>query len=193
MLCAGDSRRTEEILLLRGNAMNGRVFNVLFLCTGNSARSILAEALLTDLGGGRFRAFSAGSQPRGQVHPMALEVLQEYRFPHEGYRSKSWHEFEAPGAPEMDFVITVCDNAAGETCPVWPGQPMTAHWGIEDPAAVEGDGQKLAFIKALNQLRRRLELFVSLPTSGLERLELEKRVRKIGKEAGATQLARDAG
>ena len=166
--------------------MTNRVFNVLFLCTGNSARSILAEAILSRLGSGRFRAFSAGSQPKGPVHPMALEVLKEYKFPHEGFRSKNWREFEAAGAPQMDFVITVCDNAAGETCPVWPGQPMTAHWGIEDPAAVEGDGQKLAFIKALNHMRRRLELFTSLPTSGLERLELEKRVRKIGKEDGAT-------
>ena len=166
--------------------MTNRVFNVLFLCTGKSARSILAEAILSRLGSGRFRAFSAGSQPKGQVHPMALEVLKEYKFPHEGFRSKNWREFEAAGAPQMDFVITVCDNAAGETCPVWPGQPMTAHWGIEDPAAVEGDGQKLAFIKALNHMRRRLELFTSLPTSGLERLELEKRVRKIGKEDGAT-------
>ena len=166
--------------------MTNRVFNVLFLCTGNSARSILAEAILSRLGSGRFRAFSAGSQPKGQVHPMALEVLKEYKFPHEVFRSKNWREFEAAGAPQMDFVITVCDNAAGETCPVWPGQPMTAQWGIEDPAAGEGDGQKLAFIKALNHMRRRLELFTSLPTSGLERLELEKRVRKIGKEDGAT-------
>ena len=172
--------------------MTDRVFNVLFLCTGNSARSILAESLLTEMSGGRFKAFSAGSQPKGQVHPMALEVLKEYKFPHEGYRSKNWREFEGDGAPEMDFVITVCDNAAGETCPVWPGQPMTAHWGIEDPAAVEGDGQKLAFIKALNHMHRRLELFTSLPTAGLERLELEKRVRKIGKEAGATDRSLNA-
>ncbi len=173
--------------------MSDRVFNVLFLCTGNSARSILAESILTRLGGGRFRAFSAGSQPKGEVHPMALEVLGEYNYPHEAYRSKNWREFEAADAPQMDFVITVCDNAAGETCPVWPGQPMTAHWGIEDPAAVEGDGQKLAFIKAFNQMRRRLELFVSLPTAGLERLELQKQVRKIGREEGATAMARDSG
>ena len=172
--------------------MTDLAFNVLFLCTGNSARSIFAESILTQLGGGRFRAFSAGSHPRGTVHPMALEVLKEYDYPHEGYRSKSWREFEAADAPEMDFVITVCDNAAGETCPVWPGQPMTAHWGIADPAAVEGPGQKLAFIKAFNHLRRRLELFTSLPTSGLARLELEQRVRKIGKEEGATQMAKDA-
>ena len=172
--------------------MTTRVFNVLFLCTGNSARSIFAESILTKLGSGRFRAFSAGSHPKGEVHPMALEVLKEYDYPHEGYRSKNWREFEAADVPEMDFVITVCDNAAGETCPVWPGQPMTAHWGIEDPAAVEGDGQKLAFIKAFNHLRRRIELFTCLPTSGLARLELEQRVRKIGKEEGATQLAKDA-
>ena len=172
--------------------MTDRVFNVLFLCTGTSARSILAESILTKLGAGRFRAFSAGSHPKGQVHSMALEVLREYAFPHEGYRSKNWREFEAEGAPQMDFVITVCDNAAGETCPVWPGQPMTAHWGIEDPAAVEGDGQKLAFIAAFNHLRRRLELFVSLPTAGLERLELERRVRKIGHEDGATRMAKEA-
>jgi len=172
--------------------MTDRIFNVLFLCTGNSARSILAESVLTQLGGGRFRAFSAGSQPKGAVHPMALEVLKEYKYPHEGYRSKNWREFEAAGSPVMDFVITVCDNAAGETCPVWPGQPMTAHWGIEDPAAVEGEGQKLAFIKAFNHLRRRLELFVALPAAGLERLELETRLRKIGREEGATALAMDA-
>lgn len=171
--------------------MPDRVFNVLFLCTGNSARSILAESILNQLGAGRFRAFSAGSQPKGQVHPMALEVLKDYHYPHEGFRSKNWREFEEPGSPEMDFVITVCDNAAGESCPVWPGQPMTAHWGIEDPAAVEGDGQKLAFIQAFNHMRRRIELFVSLPTSSLARLELESRVRKIGQEEGATAKAMD--
>jgi arsenate reductase len=168
--------------------MTNRIFNVLFLCTGNSARSILAESILNHLGSDRFRAFSAGSQPKGAVHPMALEVLREYEFPHEGYHSKNWREFEAADAPEMDFVITVCDNAAGETCPVWPGQPMTAHWGIEDPATVEGDGQKLAFIRAFNHLRRRIELFTCLPTTGLARLELEQ----IGKEEGATQMAKDA-
>jgi len=172
--------------------MSERVFNVLFLCTGNSARSILAESILTKLGGGRFRAFSAGSQPKGQVHPMALEVLREYHFPDEGFASKNWRVFEEAGAPAMDLVITVCDNAAGETCPVWPGQPMTAHWGIEDPAAVEGDAQKLAFITAFNQMRRRIELFVSLPTASLERLELQRQVRTIGREDGATAMAKDA-
>ncbi len=169
--------------------MAEHLFNVLFLCTGNSARSILAESLLGHLGAGRFHSFSAGSQPKGQVHPMALEVLREYHLPHEGFASKNWREFAVAGAPQMHFVITVCDNAAGESCPVWPGQPMTAHWGIEDPAAVEGPGQKLAFIKALNQMRRRIELFVALPSAGLERLELETQVRKIGRETGATPRA----
>ena len=172
--------------------MTDRIFNVLFLCTGNSARSILAESVLTKLGAGRFRAFSAGSHPKGEVHPMALDVLKSYHFPWFGFHSKSWKEFEAPDAPQMDFVITVCDNAAGESCPVWPGQPMTAHWGIPDPAAVEGAGQHMAFVEALGQMRRRIELFVSLPTASLERLELEKRVRKIGKEEGATAMAKDA-
>ena len=172
--------------------MTDHVFNVLFLCTGNSARSILAESVLTRLGGGRFRAFSAGSQPKGQVHPMALQVLENYGFPHEGYRSKNWKEFEAPDAPRMDFVITVCDNAAGETCPVWPGQPMTAHWGIEDPAAVEGAGQHMAFVEALGQLRRRIELFVALPVSSLAGLQLQQRVRDIGTESHATDKAMEA-
>ena len=168
------------------------LFHVLFLCTGNSARSILAEALLAQLGEGRFRAYSAGSQPKGQVHPMALEVLAENGLPHSGFASKNWRVFDAPGAPAMHFVITVCDNAAGEACPVWPGQPMTAHWGIEDPAAVEGPGQKLAFTKALKQMRARIELLVALPTASLERMELEQRVRSIGKQEGATPMARSA-
>jgi arsenate reductase len=166
-----------------------RIFNVLFLCTGNSARSILAESVLTRLGAGRFRAFSAGSQPKGQVHPMALEVLKNYGFSHEGFGSKSWKLFEGADAPQMDFVITVCDNAAGESCPVWPGQPMTAHWGIPDPAAVEGAGQHMAFVEALGQMRRRIELFVALPVTSLEQLEMQARVRKIGKEDGATSKA----
>ena len=169
--------------------MTDRVFNVLFLCTGNSARSILAESVLGRLGQGRFNAFSAGSQPKGQVHPMALDVLKNYGFDHEGFRSKNWQEFAVEGAPQMDFVITVCDNAAGETCPVWPGQPMTAHWGIEDPAAVEGPGQHMAFVEALGQMRRRIELFVALPMRSLAALELQGRVRKIGHEAGATGKA----
>jgi arsenate reductase (thioredoxin) len=169
--------------------MTDRVFNVLFLCTGNSARSILAESVLTKLGAGRFRSFSAGSQPKGQVHPVALEVLKNYHFPYEGYRSKSWKEFASADAPKMDFIITVCDNAAGESCPIWPGQPMTAHWGIEDPAAVEGEGQHMAFVEALGQMRRRIELFVALPVAALEGLELQSEVRQIGQEAGATAKA----
>ena len=166
--------------------------NVLFLCTGNSARSILAESLLTHLGGDRFGAFSAGSQPKGQVHPMALEVLAENGLPHTGFRSKNWREFDRPDAPRLDFIITVCDNAAGESCPVWPGQPMTAHWGIEDPAAIEGDGQKLAFTRALNQMRQRIELFVALPTASLAHLELAQHLRQIGQEEGASAMARAA-
>jgi arsenate reductase len=167
-----------------------RSFNVLFLCTGNSARSILAESLLTQLGGDRFGAFSAGSQPKGQVHPTALEVLAESGLPHTGFRSKNWREFDGPDAPHMDFIITVCDNAAGESCPIWPGQPMTAHWGIEDPAAVEGDGQKLAFTRALKQMQRRIELFVALPTASLAGLELAQHLRQIGQEEGASAMAR---
>ena len=143
--------------------MTDKTYNVLFLCTGNSARSILAEAILNQLGRGRFRAYSAGSFPKGEVHPAAISLLKELDYDTEGYRSKSWDEFAAPGAPALDFVFTVCDNAAGEVCPVWPGQPMTAHWGIEDPAAVEGEGQRQAFWNSYNQLRRRIELFLALP------------------------------
>jgi protein-tyrosine-phosphatase len=160
-------------------------FNVLFLCTGNSARSILAETLLTNLGKGRFRAFSAGSHPGGQVNPYALELLEKNHFPTTELRSKSWDEFAQPDAPQLDFVITVCDNAAGEVCPVWPGQPMTAHWGIPDPAAVEGtDEQKRhAFVDAMNQLQRRICMFVSLPFATLDKMKLEKALREIGKTA----------
>ena len=160
-------------------------FNVLFLCTGNSARSILAETLLTNLGKGRFRAFSAGSHPAGQVHPFALALLEKNHFDTSGLRSKSWDEYAQPDAPRLDFVITVCDNAAGEVCPVWPGQPMTAHWGIPDPAAVEGtDEQKRhAFVDAMNQLQRRICMFVNLPFATLDKMKLEKAVREIGKTA----------
>ncbi len=149
-----------------------RIYNVLFLCTGNSARSILAEAILNKDGAGRFRAFSAGSQPKGQVHPAALRLLDELGFPTEGYRSKNWDEFAAPGAPPLDFVFTVCDNAAGEICPIWPGQPMTAHWGIEDPAAIEGDRQPQAFRDAFHALQRRIGLFLSLPIESIDELSL---------------------
>ena len=170
--------------------MSDRVLNVLFLCTGNSARSILAEAVLAKEGDGRFRAYSAGSQPKSGVHPMALEVLQAYGFPHEGFRSKSWTEFDAPDAPQIDFIITVCDNAAGETCPVWPGKPITAHWGIEDPAAVDGEGQRDAFLDALRYLRRRIDLFLTLPAAALEDITIHAKLQQIGREDGATDLAR---
>jgi arsenate reductase len=162
--------------------MNDPVYNVLFLCTGNSARSILGEALINKLGEGRFRGFSAGSFPKGEVHPMALDVLRGMGFDTAGLRSKSWAEFSAPDAPQMDFIFTVCDNAAGETCPVWPGHPLTAHWGIEDPAAIEGDGQRLAFLEALRQLRRRIELFLALPLASIDRMSLTSKLQSIGEE-----------
>ena len=161
-----------------------RVYNVLFLCTGNSARSILAEAILNKEGAGRFRAYSAGSFPKGTVHPAALKLLGELGYPTDGYRSKSWEEFAAPGAPPLDFVFTVCDNAAGETCPVWPGQPMTAHWGIEDPAAVEGDRQAQAFRNAYHALQRRIGLFLSLPLDSIDELSLQTKLREIGRTRG---------
>jgi arsenate reductase len=162
--------------------MDDKVFNVLFLCTGNSARSILAEGLLHELGKGRFRAFSAGSHPKGAVHPLALRELQSLRVPTDGFRSKAWDEFAAPGAPVMDFVLTVCDQAAGEVCPVWPGQPMTAHWGMPDPAAVDGSDevQARAFRDAAVTLKRRIELLTALPMAALDRLAIQKRVRDIG-------------
>lgn len=161
------------------------VFNVLFLCTGNSARSILAESLLNNLGKGCFRAFSAGSQPAGRVNPFALELLEKNHFPTAELRSKPWGEFAQSDAPHLDFVVTVCDNAAGEVCPVWPGQPITAHWGIPDPAAMEGsDEQKRhAFVEAMNQLQRRISMFVSLPFAKLDGMKLQQAVREIGKTA----------
>jgi protein-tyrosine-phosphatase len=158
-------------------------YNVLFLCTGNSARSILAEAILNTQGMGRFRAYSAGSFPKGQVHPAAIALLKDLDYETEGFRSKSWDEFSAPDAPPLDFVFTVCDNAAGEVCPVWPGQPMTAHWGIEDPAAVEGDGQAQAFWNAYQQLQRRIQLFLALPLEDIDELSLQNRLKDIGKTA----------
>jgi protein-tyrosine-phosphatase len=165
--------------------MTEPVYNVLFLCTGNSARSILAEGLLTNLGKGRFRAFSAGSHPAGRVNPFALELLEKNHFDTRDMRSKSWDEYAQPDAPQLDFVITVCDNAAGEVCPVWPGQPMTAHWGIPDPAAVAGtdEEKRRAFVDAMNQLQRRICMFVSLPFASLDKMKLEKAVRDIGKTA----------
>lgn len=159
-----------------------RPFNVLFLCTGNSARSILAEVLLNAMGGKRFRAYSAGSQPKGEVNPHALKLLAKSRLPTERLRSKSWEEFAAPGAPRLDFVFTVCDDAAGEVCPVWPGQPMSAHWGIPDPAAVIGSEEEIdrAFFRAYEQLQRRISLFSSLKLERLDRIALQKRIDDIG-------------
>jgi protein-tyrosine-phosphatase len=169
-----------------------RPYNVLFLCTGNSARSIIAEVLLNAMGRGRFKAFSAGSHPAGRVNPFALELIQRNRLATDGLRSKSWDEFAAPGAPELDFVFTVCDNAAGEVCPVWPGQPMTAHWGVDDPAAVQGidDDKRRAFFRAYTQLSNRLSIFLSLPLDKLDRLTLKKRLDDIGKHTEAE--AKDA-
>jgi arsenate reductase len=161
-------------------------FNVLFLCTGNSARSIMAEAILNKAGAGRFKAFSAGSRPKGDVHPLALNELRRLGLPTEGLASKSWEVFARPEAPRMDFVFTVCDNAAGETCPVWPGHPATAHWGIEDPAAVEGTDldKERAFATAARYLRNRITAFINLPLRSLDKLALEARLREIGRMEG---------
>lgn len=165
-----------------------RTFNVLFLCTGNTARSILAEAILRHHGRGRFNAFSAGSQPKGTVNPFAFKVLAAYGISAEGLRSKSWSELAASDAPHMDFVLTVCDNAAGEACPLWPGQPMTAHWGIEDPAAVEGSDieKERAFNEAFRYLRNRIQAFTALPITSLNQLALRKSLDEIGRLDGAT-------
>lgn len=169
--------------------MNDKVYNVLFLCTGNSARSIIAEAVLNAMGKGRFRAYSAGSHPTGQVNPYALELIERNRLPTVGLRSKSWDEFAAPGAPELDFVFTVCDRAAEETCPVWPGQPMTAHWGVPDPAAVQGteEEKRRAFLRAWVELSNRISIFVSLPLDKLDRLSLQRRLDEIGKAQAPAQ------
>lgn len=163
--------------------MEATPFNVLFLCTGNSARSIMAEALLNAIAPTRFKAFSAGSFPKGEVNPVALGLLQQNRLPTDGLRSKSWDEFARADAPRLDFVFTVCDQAAGEVCPAWPGQPMTAHWGIDDPAAVDGSDEvkRRAFFRAYSQLQHRLSIFVSLPIDKLDRLTLKKRLDEIGK------------
>lgn len=167
--------------MLRVTAMTDKTYNVLFLCTGNSARSILGEALLNRDGDGRFKAYSAGSHPNGKVHPMALNILDGMGFETKDLHSKSWDEFAVPGAPKMDFIFTVCDNAAGESCPVWLGQPMTAHWGIEDPAAVEGEAQREAFLTALRYLRNRISLFLNLPFEALDEMSLSNRLDAIGK------------
>jgi len=163
--------------------MSQKLLHVLFVCTGNSARSILAEGILNALGGQRFTAHSAGSHPKGEVHPMALDVLKKLGMAQEGFRSKSWDEFAAPGAPQLDFVFTVCDNAAGEVCPVWPGQPMTAHWGVYDPAGVEGseDKQRQAFNDVAQVLKRRIELMLALPPESLKALSIQSQLNAIGK------------
>lgn len=162
--------------------MTDRIYNVLFLCTGNSARSILAESLLNHLGRGRFRAFSAGSHPNGTINPFVREMIERQSLPVDQLRSKSWDEFAVDGAPVLDFVFTVCDNAAGEVCPFWPGQPMTAHWGVEDPAAATGedDVKRAAVMKAYIQLKRRIELFLALPINKLDSMSLQQRLDDIG-------------
>lgn len=166
-------------------------FNVLFLCTGNTARSVLAEGILRKVGAGKFRAFSAGSQPKGTVNPFALKVLAAHDYPTDGFRSKSWEEYSGPDAPHMHFVITVCDSAAGEACPLWPGQPMTAHWGIEDPAAVEGTDieKERAFELAFRYMQRRIEAFAALPVASLDSLLLQAEMRRIGRMDGASNKA----
>ena len=163
--------------------MKPEIFNVLFLCTGNSARSVMAESILNSLGKTRFNAFSAGSRPAGSVNPLALELLAKNRLPTEGLRSKDWSEFSRPGAPFMHFVFTVCDQAAAETCPIWPGQPMTAHWGVHDPAAVQGsdEDKRKAFLKAYTELYRRISLFINLPFDTLSKLALKKKLEEIGR------------
>ncbi len=174
--------------------MSDPIYNVLFLCTGNSARSILGEAILNGEGGGKFRGFSAGSQPKGAVHPLSLTVLADMGYPTAGLRSKSWDEFAKADAPKMDFIFTVCDNAAGEVCPLWPGQPMTAHWGLEDPAEVEGTDveKKAAFVQAAKFMRNRIGVFVNLPLKSLDHLSLRNRLNAIGAMDGATSKRQDA-
>lgn len=173
--------------------MSERIYNVLFLCTANSARSVLAESILRKDGHLHFRSFSAGSQPKGAVNPFAIKVLASLDYPTEGLRSKSWDEFAAPDAPLMDFVFTVCDNAAGESCPIWPGQPMTAHWGIEDPSEVEGSDvlKEAAFVAAFRHLKNRIAIFTSLPLVSIDRLSLGMKLRDIGRGGGATASRRD--
>lgn len=163
--------------------MENKTYNVLFLCTGNSARSLFGEALINFWGRGKFRGYSAGSHPKESVHPFTVELLQRFNIPTDGLRSKSWDEFAVPGAPVMDFVFTVCDNAAAEICPVWPGQPMTAHWGVPDPAAVPGDEvvQLQAFRQAFRELENRIKIFISLPIDKLDRLRLQKHLDDIGR------------
>jgi arsenate reductase (thioredoxin) len=162
--------------------MQDKTYNVLFICTGNSARSVIAEGLMNELGEGRFIAFSAGSHPKGSVHPLALKTLTAHRIPTDGFRSKSWEEFAGPDAPLLHFVFTVCDQAAGEACPVWPGQPMTAHWGMPDPAAVEGNEpvKEKAFLDSFITMKRRIQLMLALPLSSLDRMAIQKEIKDIG-------------
>ena len=161
-----------------------KTYNILILCTGNSARSIMAEALINTMGAGRFKAYSAGSRPTGKVNLFAIELVQALGYPVEGLRSKSWNDFAQPGAPQMDFVVTVCDNAAGEMCPLWPGHPVTAHWGFPDPTAVEGSDEvmRAAFALAMRQIRKRVQLFISQPLETLDRMAIEDRMRDLGKQ-----------
>lgn len=189
MLRAGNGGGAACRHLLQVTAMGGRTYNVLFLCTGNSARSIIGEVIMNRLGEGRFRAYSAGSFPKGEVHPMALRLLNELHFPTEGLRSKSWDEFGRPDAPKMDFIFTVCDNAAEEHCPIWPGHPITAHWGIEDPAAADEAHQHQAFTNALTYLRTRIALFLSLPLSSIDEMATREELKRIGRMEGATDRA----
>ena len=171
--------------------MAERIYNVLFLCTGNSARSILGESIVNQLGQGRFRGFSAGSQPKGEVHPYSLDLLSSLRFPVDGLSSKSWDVFAAAGAPPMDFIFTVCDDAAGEACPAWPGQPMTAHWGVPDPAAAQGTEieRRAAFRQAFAALENRIRIFLSLPLARLDRMTLQARLDAIGRQPPAASAA----
>lgn len=166
-------------------------YNILFLCTGNSARSILAECIANRAGGGKFVTYSAGSMPKGEVHPQAIKLLDSLGYETEGLRSKSWSEFAAPGAPELNFIVTVCDNAAGETCPVWPGKPIQAHWGVPDPAAVEGTEPEvaLAFADAYRMLRNRIELFAALPVESLDQLAMKRRMDEIGQTSNRAETA----
>jgi len=183
---------TQQATGLIGIRMSDRIYNVLFLCTGNSARSVIAEAVLEREGKGRFRAFSAGSQPKGQVNPHTLTLLRNLGYEVSRFRSKSWTEFAQQDAPKLDFVFTVCDDAAGEACPVWPGQPMTAHWGVPDPASATGSEAEiaLAFRDAYRMLNRRIELFLALPLASLDRMVLHRKLKDIGAAEGAPALAK---
>jgi arsenate reductase len=189
VLCASAAAATVCRRVLRVSTAAERTYNVLFLCTGNSARSIIAEAILNRLGEGRFRAYSAGSYPKGEVHPMAIKLLRDLNFPTDTLRSKSWDEFGKPDSPRMDFIFTVCDNAAEEQCPVWPGQPITAHWGIEDPAAADEKHQAQAFHTALTYLRTRIALFLSLPLRSIDEMATREELRRIGRSVGAISRA----